>query len=222
MSSYTQVQAENFAKHETTAEDWEVCEFDGFLNGRPNYKRRFPQVQGWSMGNAIAEYIGGDLHCELCGHPIVYDHYIECESKEITMLVGSDCVNSFKGAHFSEKLEKVYREDQTRLMFHDWIMPAWEEFKEIYSGGSRWNDGIRYHDKKQWAYMKEIRKIVKFQNGNVYAPYGLVATDPSELSTRKLLGIMKRGAQNGLTLPDLYFKIIEKRPLPRKKEESND
>ena len=220
MSSYTEVQAENFAKHETTAEDWEVCEFDGFLNGRPNYKRRFPQVQGWSMGNAIAEYIAGDLHCELCGHPIVYDHYIECESKEITMLVGSDCVNSFKGAHYSEKNEKKYRETQTRLMFHDWIMPAWEEFKEIYSGGSRWNDGIRYHDKKQWAYMKEIRKIVKFQNGNVYAPYGLVATDPSELSTRKLLGIMKRGAQNGLTLPDLYFKIIEKRPLPRKKEES--
>ena len=105
-------------------------------------------------------------------------------------------------------------------MFDEWITPAWEEFKEIYSGGSRWNNGIRYHDKKQWAYMKEIRKIVGFVNPSVYAPYGIVVTDPSELSTRKLLGIMKRGAQNGLKLPELYFKIIEKRPLPRKKEQS--
>ena len=69
--------------------------------------------------------------------------------------------------------------------------------------------------------MKEIRKIVGFgRPRGVYAPYGVVVTDPSELSTRKLLGIMKRGAQNGLKLPELYFKIIEKRPLPRKKEES--
>ena len=30
---------------------------------------------------------------------------------------------------------------------------------------------------------------------------------------------MKRGAQYD-ALPELYFKIIEKRPLPRKKEES--
>ena len=210
MSSYTQVQAENFAKHETTADDWEVCEFDGFLNGRPNYKRRFPQVQGWSMGNAIAEYIGGDLHCELCGHPIVYDHYIECEEKEITMLVGSDCVNSFKGAHFSEKLEKVYREEQTRKMFDEWFPKAWVEFTT--NNKSRWS--MPY---KTYKYYKELRNIQRHYEGWT----GYDSTNPSELTTRKLLGIMKRGAQY-VALPELYFKIIEKRPLPRKKEEKNE
>ena len=205
MSSYTQVQAENFAKHETTAEDWEVCEFDGFLNGRPNYKRRFPQVQGWSMGNAIAEYIAGDLHCELCGHPIVYDHYIECEEKELTMVVGSDCVNSFKGAHFSEKLEKVYREEQTRRMFDEWFPKAWVEFNSENKGWGM--------DSKTYRYYKELRNIKRHVDGwtGTYQ-----VTNPSDLTTRKLLGIMKRGAQY-VALPELYFKIIEKRPLPRNK-----
>lgn len=207
MSSYTQVQAENFAKHETTAEDWEVCEFDGFLQGRPNYKRKFPQVQGWSLGNAIAEYIAGDLHCELCGHPIVYDHYIECEEKELTMVVGSDCVNSFKGAHFSEKLEKVYREEQTRKMFDDWFPKAWVEFNT--------KNRPMFMYGKTYTYYKELRNIKRHIDGwtGTYQ-----VTNPSELTTRKLLGIMKRGIREELTVPELYFKIIEKRPLPRKEE----
>ncbi len=209
MSSYTQVQAENFAKHETTAEDWEVCEFDGFLQGRPNYKRRFPQVQGWSLGNAIAEYIAGDLHCELCGHPIVYDHYIECEEKELTMVVGSDCVNSFKGAHFSEKLEKVYREEQTRKMFDEWFPKAWVEFNK--------NNRPMFMYGKTYTYYKELRNIKRHIDGWT-GTYNV--TNPSELTTRKLLGIMKRGIREELTVPDLYYKIIEKRPLPRKEEES--
>ena len=208
MSSYTQVQAENFAKHETTAEDWEVCEFDGFLQGRPNYKRRFPQVQGWSLGNAIAEYIAGDLHCELCGHPIVYDHYIECEEKELTMMVGSDCVNSFKGARFSEKLEKVYREEQTRKMFDEWFPKAWVEFNS--------KNKRSYMYGKTYTYYKELRNIKRHIDGWT-GTYNV--TNPSELTTRKLLGIMKRGIREELTVPDLYYKIIEKRPLPRKEEE---
>ena len=208
MSSYTQVQAENFAKHETTAEDWEVCEFDGFLNGRPNYKRRFPQVQGWSFGLELVPLRNDGLHCELCGHPIVYDHYIECEEKELTMLVGSDCVNSFKGAHFSEKLEKVYREEQTRKMFDEWFPKAWREFNS--------KNRRMFMYGKTYTYYKELRNIQRHHEGWT----GLSdVTNPSELTTRKLLGIMKRGIREELTVPDLYFKIIEKRPLPRKKEE---
>ena len=209
MSSYTQVQAENFAKHETTAEDWEVCEFDGFLNGRPNYKRRFPQVQGWSFGLELVPLRNDGLHCELCGHPIVYDHYIECEEKELTMLVGSDCVNSFKGAHFSEKLEKVYREEQTRKMFDEWFPKAWVEFNS--------KNRRMFMYGKTYTYYKELRNIQRHYEGWT-GTYNV--TNPSELTTRKLLGIMKRGMREELTVPDLYFKIIEKRPLPRKKEES--
>ena len=143
-------------------------------------------------------------------------HYIECEDSEICMLVGSDCVNTFKGAQFTEKLEKEYREKRIRKMFDEWFPQAWKEFKEIYCRKNypNWNDGVRYDSRKQWNYYKEIRDINRSLNGYT----GITLTkNPKHMSIRKLLGIMMRGAILGLTLPEEHKELTEK---PPKKEKS--
>ena len=134
------------------------------------------------LGNLIAEGA-------VFSSPVVFT---PMEGKEITMMVGSDCVNSFKGAHFSEKLEKVYREEQTRKMFDEWFPKAWVEFTT--NNKSRWS--MPY---KTYKYYKELRNIQRHYEGWT----GYDSTNPSELTTRKLLGIMKRGAQY-VALPELY------------------
>ena len=215
-SRYKSVQAENFAKNNTVADQWEVCEITGFQEGRPVYNIQYKLVAGWSLNNLKAGYFGDLANCELCGHPIMNLHYIECEDSEICMLVGSDCVNTFKGAQFTEKLEKEYREKRIRKMYDEWFPQAWKEFKEIYCRKNypNWNDGVRYDSRKQWNYYKEIRDINRSLNGYT----GITLTkNPKHMSIRKLLGIMMRGAILGLTLPEEHKELTEK---PPKKEES--
>ena len=208
--SYKSVQAENFAKHNTQAKQWEVCEIKGFQDGRPIYNILYKVVPAWSLNNKISEYFVG-ANCELCGHPIMNLHYIECKDNEICMLVGSDCVNTFKGAKFTEKHEKIYREKRIRKMFDEWFPQAWKEFKEIYRGMNQpWNDGIRYDTRKQWNYYKEMRSINRFLQGQL-------GVKPKDITIRKLLGIIMRGKALGLTLPKEYKELTEK---PPKKEES--
>ena len=213
--SYKSVQAESFAKHNTEAKQWEVCEIKGFQDGRPIYNILYKVVPAWSLNNKISEYFVG-ANCELCGHPIMNLHYIECKDNEICMLVGSDCVNTFKGAKFTEKHEKIYREKRIRKMFDEWFPQAWKEFKEIYCRKNypNWNDGVRYDSRKTWNYYKEIRDINRSLNGYT----GITLTkNPKHMSIRKLLGIMMRGAILGLTLPEEHKELTEK---PPKKEKS--
>ena len=40
-SRYKSVQAENFAKNNTVADQWEVCEITGFQEGRPVYNIQY-------------------------------------------------------------------------------------------------------------------------------------------------------------------------------------
>ena len=215
--SYKSVQAENFAKNNTEASQWEFCEITGFSHGRPLYQIPYKLVQGWSLDNLKAGYFGDGLaNCELCGHPIMNLHYIECKDSEICMLVGSDCVNTFKGAKFTEKHEKVYREKRIRKMFKEWFPKSWDMFKEIYSNGRRWNDGIRYNSQRQWNYMKELKSIDRYLQG-ITDCYSSRSVNPRDLTIRKLLGIMKRGVDHGLTLPNEFMELTEK---PPKKEES--
>jgi hypothetical protein len=222
--SYKSVQAENFAKNNTEASQWEVCEITGFSHGRPLYQIPYKLVQGWSLDNLKAGYFGDGLaNCELCGHPIMNLHYIECENSEICMLVGSDCVNTFKGAKFTEKHEKVYREKRIRKMFKEWFPKAWKEFKEIYGGNSwrgssMYNDGVRYDSRKQWNYMKELKSIDRYLQG-IPDVYSSRSVNPRDLTIRKLLGIMERGLIHGLTLPVEHKELTEK---PPKKDASNE
>ena len=200
---YKSVQAESFAMFDTVADDWEVCEINGLVAGRPNYKIPYKTVLAHSRNMVAREFIEG-FTCELCGHPILNLHYIQCDDKEICLCVGSDCVNTFKGAEFTEKAEKRFREEQTRQMFEEWFTDAWVEFNKMQRG---WMGG------KTYTYYKELRNIKRHVDGwtGTYQ-----VTNPSELTTRKLLGIMKRGAKYDLVLPELYFKLIEKPPKREK------
>ena len=45
--SYKSVQAESFAKHNTEAKQWEVCEIKGFQDGRPIYNILYKVVPAW-------------------------------------------------------------------------------------------------------------------------------------------------------------------------------
>ena len=49
--SYKSVQAESFAKHNTEAKQWEVCEIKGFQDGRPIYNILYKVVPAWSLNN---------------------------------------------------------------------------------------------------------------------------------------------------------------------------
>ena len=77
---YRSVQAESFAMFDTVADDWEVCEINGLVAGRPNYKIPYKTVLAHSRNMVAREFIEG-FTCELCGHPILNLHYIQCDDR---------------------------------------------------------------------------------------------------------------------------------------------
>ena len=183
--SYRQQQAKSFADLETNAKDWKMCEIEHVVGNVVDYI--IPQGylhKQTEISKILNKTIPGEIfatfHCELCGHDIKYLHYIQCDFKQLYLIVGSECVNSFMGAKFVAKEIKHFKDNEIRKNYKVWK----EKTLEILSQKYQMRNGvpvINYYTKKPnivyWAY-KCRQKINK--------------TDAETTTARKLKNQMEK------------------------------
>lgn len=136
--SYHAIQMATFESLGTTPRDWVMCEIeDVFDTGRgrevvfvipENYTEiphtRFPEVLHY-------------LNCQLCGHPIIYPYFIQNDAKKLVLQVGSECVNTYHGAHYTQQVIKIFLDNRIRQTYRGWRDLALQEI-DSHRNGNRW------------------------------------------------------------------------------------
>lgn len=187
--NYKQLQAKSFADLETNAKDWKMCEIKGVFGPFVDYKipddyeHRQTEISK-KLNKIVPGQICGQQHCELCGYPIKYIHFIQNDFKNLYLAVGSVCVNSFMGAKFVTKYIKHFKDNEIRKEFIEWNKKTLEILSvqyEMFNGKPK----IHYYTKKPimryWAW-KMQEKLKK--------------TDPETTTSLKLKNLMKKCKEN--------------------------
>ena len=204
-SYYKQVQAESFAMHDTVPSDWDVCDVADKKEGIHRFKIPFKCVEAWSSRAGIKRQFILDTVCELCGHPIKNLFFIKCEKKEICMCVGSECVNSFKGAEFSKKFLKEYEEYEARKAMTEWLETVlddqgWAGHCTRTSYGYTW-----YND----ASTRKFR--VRLQRWKRDGIDGGEHVWNEPVKHRLIMNAFKKAKELGLKYPSIYDDLISKK-----------
>ena len=191
--TYKNVQALSFDYLNTTPNDWEMGGITAYNRVAPRFKvpEGFENVHAWSelnpeLANRSTYAYTETQPCELCGHPIKHLHLIQNDDKEIYMWVGSECVNSFKGAGFSYKTIKEYRETVLHSLFEEWIKIAlidkgWEAHKK---------SGWYQYPKHIYNFRKELQK---YWSGELPV---------NSISARKIINRFKQADGYGVSIPE--------------------
>ena len=171
-NSYRAIQMETFASLHTTPSDWTPCEIKDVFdlpNGGEEVIYIFPDGYTEVPHNQFDESTGG-LRCQLCGHPITYTHFIQCDSKQLILQVGSECINTYHGAHYTDKMIKTFKDNRIREQYRIWRGHIITDIETHTRPNSTW---------LPYDLFKLKQKILK--------------TDALKTTSRKLSNLMKKG-----------------------------
>ena len=204
-SYYKQVQAESFSMHNTIPNDWDVCEIADKKEGIHRFKIPYKCVEAWSARVGIKrQFILGDV-CELCGHPIKNLFFIKCESKEICMCVGSECVNSFKGATFSRTFLKKYEETEARKAMIEWLKTVLEDEKWANHCNRSSNGYVWYPNPVTRKFRRRLDGWKRRGIDGGQYEYDI------PVKHRLIMSAFKKGKELGLKCPQIYDDLMSKK-----------
>jgi hypothetical protein len=142
--SYKAIQMATFKSLDTIPSDWKMCEIKDLV-----FKTGLGEVPIFFLPEGYTEIPHTrfpetmNSRCQLCGHPILRLFYLQCDSKKIILQVGSECVNTYIGAHYTEKQIKIFKDNRVRQIFRAWrplVMediekhrgpkPTWSSYRE--------------------------------------------------------------------------------------------
>lgn len=197
LQEYRTRQAESFASVGTTAADWKVCRITGLITGDiPSFESLPPYDEVTPIYNklvkelgreAAAEYIdrvegsGQFRLCQLCGCPKVkHPCPIQCDSKELLMYIGSECVTNYMDADENiARQVRLYKEKRIRELFDDWV----------YNGIQQCYLYRDFHE-SIWIGYKRFQKKLRVAEENIKS-YGAL----------KIKNLFKQAYELGLTIP---------------------
>jgi hypothetical protein len=224
VKDYHTIQMQSFAYLHTTPADWEVCPIIAVSEGAilfdipAGYQLTFAYSQMYPITDLIREKIRHNIInglCELCGHEIKYLWPIKCDSKKIYMYVGSECVNNFKGANYTVKKIREYKETMVTKVFKAWrgiaITQAYsdEQFFERDMYGKtytiRGRPALRY---KVWKFVDKLERmydsniLTQQEKERIVYPFTITKKDINTISPRKIINIFKKAKELGFIIPN--------------------
>ena len=123
----------------------------------------------------------GFSNCQLCGHPIKNEWFIQHDAKKIYLAIGSECINNFKDAKYTEMTVKVFKDNRIRQIFTIWKPKAIEELNNFVERDASGKVKVWYSTGENrlqyWAW--KLREKIK-------------KTNPETTSSRKLNNMMKK------------------------------
>jgi hypothetical protein len=125
--------------------------------------------------------VKGFSNCQLCGHPIKNEWFIQHDGKKIYLALGSECINNFKGAKYTEMTVKVFKDNRIRQIFTIWKPKAIETLDNFVERDNSGKVSVWYSTGENrlqyWAW--KLREKIKKMN-------------PETTSSRKLNNMMKK------------------------------
>lgn len=116
--SYTSRKGQTYEELGTSGKDWQPCRIIGyeFIDGIgdvPVYEIPKDYLEVTTRFTTGIDFMGYTT-CRLCGAGIRRHHYIQCDSKQLLMLVGSECVHNHYGQVVLKKI-KQFKDNETRI-----------------------------------------------------------------------------------------------------------
>jgi hypothetical protein len=122
---------ETFKSLDTVPSDWKMCEIKDLV-----FKTGLGEVPIFLLPEGYTEIPHTrfpetmNTRCQLCGHLIVRQFYLRCDSKKYILQVGSECVNTYIGAHHTEKQIKIFKDNRVRQIFRAWRPLVMEDIEK--------------------------------------------------------------------------------------------
>jgi len=176
-SSYRTIQMSTFASLNTTPSDWSPCAILDILTDPMDGS----EIIQWDLPSDYTEVPhsrfneGFGSRCQLCGHGIKRLFFIQCNSKKLYLQVGSECVNTYHGAHFTDKMIRTFKDNRTRQLYRAWRDTAIAEIESKRSP-ARGLYSVGFLPEPYWSLNKRILKV-----------------DPTKSTSRVLANLMKKG-----------------------------
>ena len=129
--SYRAIQMQTFESLGSIPKDWVMCKIrDVFTgpNGLEEVTFFFPE--GYTEIPHTRFHETTSSRCQLCGHPIVRHFFLQNDQKKLILQVGSECVNTYVGAGYTEKAIKIFKDNRIRQNFRIWREKALAEIEK--------------------------------------------------------------------------------------------
>jgi hypothetical protein len=109
-------------------QDWKMCEIKDVLRGADGLDDvTFIFPEGYIEVPHTRFHETTSSRCQLCGHPIVRHFFLQNDQKKLILQVGSECVNTYVGAGYTEKAIKIFKDNRIRQNFRIWREKALDE-----------------------------------------------------------------------------------------------
>ena len=126
--SYRAIQMQTFEALGSVPQDWKMCEIKDVTRGADGYDIvDFIFPEGYTEVPHTRFHETTSSRCQLCGHPIARLFYLQNDQKKLILQVGSECVNTYVGAGYTEKAIKVFKDNRIRQNFRIWREKALDE-----------------------------------------------------------------------------------------------
>jgi hypothetical protein len=161
--SYKAIQMETFKSFGTVPTDWKMCEIKDVV-----YKPGTGDVALFTFPEGYTEVPHTrfpetvmSARCQLCGHQIVRLFFLQCDDKKIILQVGSECVNTYIGAHYTEKQIKIFKDNRVRQIFRAWRPLVMEDIEKHRSPKPVWSSYYREGWLKEpyYSLLKKLRTL---------------------------------------------------------------
>jgi rubrerythrin len=187
LGTYEGRQMETFERLGTKPNEWKVVPLVDVQTKDKKDVLVFDIPKGYDIVQPFYDSFGksdlltGVSNCQLCGHPIKNEWYIQHDGKKIYLALGSECINNFKGAKYTEITVKVFKDNRIRQIFTIWKPEAVETLDKFVEHDSSGKIKVWYSTGENrlqyWAW--KLREKIKKMN-------------PETTSSRKLNNMMKK------------------------------
>lgn len=175
--SYLSVKGQTYEELGTDPLDWHPCDIKGYVTDRHGNDQPIYDIPK-SYTRAVTRFTRPiDANCNLCGHEIINKHYIQNDSKQLYMLVGSECVMNRYGRVVRKKIKKI-KDSEIR-----------EKAKVFLQAFIKWCDTQKEFEKPKTAWeAQRIKREYFIAKGDALE----LLDNFSNVTSRKLNNFMKK------------------------------